>query len=126
MRAGLLALAVAALSCTDDPVTPLDDADAGAVSADAEPEADAAEKPDDSGTSRDADAVEPDATIVDMDGGALPDAEPNDGGPVFALPPPLRPYSAGACPTLVFGSTATTSVNTGFVSAGNTRKFRLM
>lgn len=41
-------------------------------------------------------------------------------------PPPVRPYSGGACPAIVGGQTAETSLNVDFISSGDRRRFRLV
>lgn len=55
------------------------------------------------------------------------DAAPaRDSGPSRSEPPPLRPYSGGTCPPITSGTTSSTAVNQGFISAGDTRSFRLL
>jgi hypothetical protein len=78
----------------------------------------------DSSTAEDSGAIQ-DSAIEDS--GTVEDTGTvEDSGVVILEPPPLRPYSDGTCPTLVFGSTATSSVNLGFVSAGDMRSFRVL
>jgi hypothetical protein len=114
------------LACGTDRVfqTPLAP-DSGVIGqADAAPNADADTNAPDTGEPADS------GTIDDPDTGTTttPDAgEPADSGEVMiANPPPTKPYSAGTCPTLVAGPTSDTSINTGFMSGGAARSFRLM
>lgn len=100
----------------------------------------------DTGIAADTGASEPDTGapfdsgdfVVDAgfdDLGTLTDAGLNDTGAVpdtgTEPPPPpglmpIPPYTEGACPTLVAGNTGANSVNTGFVSNGIARDFRLL
>jgi hypothetical protein len=45
---------------------------------------------------------------------------------VARTPPPFPLYSGGACPTLVYGPTSSAALNTGFMSGGFERQFRLL
>lgn len=115
------------LACNNDPLSqvqpPVDSGmvapalDAQTIAPDAETQsADASET--DNGAVEDADA----GVVSSDDAG-----EPADSGQVVVSnPPPVKPYSSGVCPTLIFGPTGDTSINTGFMSAGATRSFRVM
>ncbi len=74
-----------------------------------------------------------DAGVAEPDSGAAPDAAapvdsgaPIDAGMTLTDPPPLKPYSGGTCPTITGGPTDGTSNNTGFMSAGDSRDFKLL
>lgn len=121
-----LALGLAACEGTELNMTPTVDAgaadsDAGAVEAD-------------TGVVEDAGVIEADAGVAD-DAGVEADAgqsEPDAGQPADAGPPPARTpppiplYSEGACPTLMYGPTSAAGLNTGFMSGGYERQFRVL
>jgi hypothetical protein len=110
MRAGLLFAVATCLACESSPLdAPPDDAGFAA---------DAASDPPDADTVPDAASNE--------DAAAVQDAAPIEDAGTWLEPPPPKPYSGGTCPTLIVGSTSTTSVNTGFVSGTDTRSFRVL
>jgi hypothetical protein len=120
MRARLLLLCATCLACDSTGIFELPpDAAADAGSVDASPDSGALEAGADAGP---ADAFARDIGVEDEDAGEVEDA----GVMTMPEPPPLRPYSGGTCPVLVAGSTSTTSVNSGFLSAGDSRSFRVL
>lgn len=119
-----------ATACSEDPVSRVPDtqnADAGTVNDDAAPTTN-----DDAAETANEDA----AAMNDEDAGATPnedattpqnDAQVSDAGVSSPSdPPPLKPYSGGTCPAITSGATSATSINTGFLSAGDTRSFRVL
>jgi hypothetical protein len=70
----------------------------------------------------------PDAMVSEaapIDAGA-PSEAATDAAPEPAKPPPFPAYSKGACPKLVAGPTAATSLNTAFPTGSDKRDFRLI
>jgi hypothetical protein len=71
--------------------------------------------------------IESDAGAPDLDAGSSQDAVALDGSiATSTTPPPLKPYSGGACPMLISGPTSDTSLNPSFMSSGDSRAFRLL
>lgn len=98
---------------------------------------------DDSGVTSDDSSGEDTAPTDDSDDAPIEDSDDSDDPPVddtgdppiddtgdppdtVADPPALPGYSGGTCPALTHGATRDSSVNTGFMSSGVARDFRLM
>jgi len=133
--AGLLAACNGSSSATDAGHTAEDGAQVDVVTASDVPSA-TDDLGVDAGAPKDAPPPEDIALATDVpstsdlgaadDAPALTDAPAVDIPPSPRDPPPLRPYSHGACPRLVGAPTSEASINRGFRSGGQTRSFRLI